>query len=168
MANVYKIKNYAMPTTAAPTPVASGTGLKTMLQIKLGTQNTARIIEWGISFDGSVAAAPGTVELIETAIIPATVTAAVAADIDKFDPNAVDPTTSNLIVSTTATGYTASAEGTIVATRTFDIQQLPGTGPYVKQFPLGREPMLNISTYLRIRVKFAATVNVLCYVDIEV
>ena len=169
MAELYTIYNGPMPTTASQAVVTTGTAIKTMLQVKLGTQSKGKIVAWGISFDGSAAATPGIIELCETGTVFATVTASAAADIHKVgDPNAVDPTTSAFIIGTTATGYTATAEGTITAVRQFDVQLLPPTAPYVLQFPLGREPCLNVSTAMRIRVKFATAVNAICWVTIEI
>ena len=139
MAQLYEISNGPMQTIAAPVSVTTGTVIKTMLQVKLGTQNKGKVVEWGISFDGSAAAAPIKCELIETGTVFATVTASASADITKFgDPNDVDPTTSNIILTTTGTGYTSTAEGTITTTRTFDAQLIAPTNQYVKQFPLGR------------------------------
>ena len=168
MAQLYAVYNGASPTTAAQVVVTTGTAIKTLLQIKLGTQNFGKIVEWGISFDGSAAATPIKCELLETGTVFATVTAHVAAGIVKLDPNAVDPTTSNFILTTTGTGYTATAEGTITASRVFDAQLVAPTNQYVKQFPLGREPIVNVSTSLRIRVTAAAAVNCYCYVVVEV
>jgi hypothetical protein len=165
---LYQIYNGVSPTTAALAPVTTGTAIKTLLQIKLGTQNKGKVVEWGISFDGSAAATPIKCELIETDVA-ATVTAHVAAGIILLgDPNDIDPTTSNIIVGTAATGYTASAEGTTTASRLFDYQLIAPTNQYIKQFPLGREPMINISKFLRVRVTAPVAVNALCYVTVEI
>lgn len=166
---LYQIFNGPSPTTAAQAVVTTGTAIKTLLQIKLGTQNKGKVVEWGISFDGSAAATPIKCELLETGTVFATVTAHVAAGIVLLgDPNDIDPTTSNIIVGTAATGYTSTAEGTITATRVFDAQLVAPTNQYIKQFPLGREPMVNISTSLRIRVTAPVAVNALCYVTLEI
>jgi len=126
-----------------------------------------KVIEWGVSFDGSAAATPIKVELLETGTVFATVTAAVAADISKWDnPNAAASTTF-FSVGTAATGYTASAEGTITATRMFDVQLVAPTNPYVKQFPLGREPLVDAVSALRIRVTAGAAVNAYAYCLLE-
>ena len=167
---LYMIANGPMQTSAAFATVATGTAIKTLLQIKPSATATARIIEWGISFDGSAAATPGKVELIETDGA-ATVVASVANDITKWDASALaggDPTTNLIQVGTTATGYTASGEGTITATRDFDVQLIAPTNQYVKQFPLGREPVIQINKFARIRVTFGASVNAYCYMIIEI
>jgi hypothetical protein len=167
---LYLIANGAAPTTAALVAVTTGTAIKTMLQVKLGTQSKGALCEWGISFDGSAAATPGKIECIETGTVFATVTASVAADISKVgDPNGVDPTTSAFIVGTSSTGYTSTAEGTITATRGLDTPKfIAPTNQYEKQFPLGREPCLNVSTSTRIRVTFGAAVNCYCYMFIAI
>lgn len=165
------IANGPMQTTAAFAPVATGTSIKTMLQVKPSATIIARIIEWGISFDGYAAALPGKVELIETDVA-ATVTAAVAADITKIDGDALsggDVTTNLIQVGTTATGYTSSGEGSIASVRNLDAPQfISPTTQYQKQFPLGREPIIQVGKFARIRVTFGTTVNCYCYMIVEV
>ncbi len=166
----YKIFNGVMPTTASQVAVATGTAIKTLLQVKSSATIGFHIVEWGISFDGNSAATPGIVELLETDVA-ATVTALAAADIHKFDAAALmggDPTTNLLPVGTTSTGYTASAEGSITAIRQFDVQHIMGTNQYVMQFPLGERPFVQVSKFARIRVKFASSINAICYMVIEI
>lgn len=167
----FLIANGPMQTTAAPASVTTAAVIKTLLQVKPSATLAMKVIEWGISFDGSAAATPGKVELIETDVA-ATVTAAVANDITKFDGLALaggDPTTNLIQVGTTATGYTASAEGTTTVTRDLDGPQLIApTTQFIKQFPLGREPIVQISKFLRIRVTFASAINAYCYVIVEI
>jgi len=57
---LYFIPNGPSPTIAAQAAVTTGTAIKTMLQVKLNAlaTNTAKVVEWGISFDGSAAATP--------------------------------------------------------------------------------------------------------------
>lgn len=167
---IYLLGNGPQQTTAAFATVTTGTAIKTLLQLKPGATVIAKIIEWGISFDGSAAATPGKVELIETDVA-ATVTAYAAADLTKLDSDALmggDPTTALIAVGTTSSGYTASGEGSITAVRNFDLQLLPPTGPYVKQFPLGREPVIQAGKFARIRVTFGTAVNAWCYLVIQI
>ena len=167
---LYTIWNGPSPTTAAQVPVTTGTAIKTLLQVKPSATKTAKIVEWGISFDGSAAATPIKCELIETDVA-ATVTAHVAAGIVKTDADALaggDPTTNLIQVGTSSTGYTSTAEGTITASRVLDAQLVAPTGQYIKQFPLGREPILQVSLFGRIRVTAGAAVNAYCYMVVEV
>lgn len=167
---IYQIYNGPSPTTAGQVAVTTGTAIKTLLQVKPSATLAAKIIEWGISFDGSAAATPILVELLETDVA-ATVTAHVAAGIVKVDGDALnggDPTTNLIQVGTTSTGYTGTAEGSITATRCFDVQQIAPTNQYVKQFPLGREPLIDIAKFARIRVTAGAAVNAICYMTVEI
>lgn len=167
---LYLIQNGAAGTTAAPVKVTTGTAIKTMLQFNPSATVIAKIVEWGCSFDGSTAATPGEVELVETDVA-ATVTATALADITKYDSDALsggNPTTNLIQVGTAATGYSASVEGTSTVARLFDLQLIAGTNQYVKQFPLGREPVLQVGKFLRVRMTFAAAINAYCYVIVSI
>jgi hypothetical protein len=167
--SLYLIGNGPMQTTAAFAAVTTGAVIKTLLQVK--PFNLVRIVEWGISFDGSAAATPGKVELIETDVA-ATVTASVDNDVTKYGPNVADvaaASVAGLTLGTAATGYTASAEGTITAVRNLDAPVfLPPTAPFVKQFPLGREPVIQIAKFGRIRVTFGAAINAYAYMILDI
>jgi hypothetical protein len=161
--------NGAMQTTAAPVKVSVST-IKTMLQVKTITQ--MRIFEWGASFDLSVAATPGQVECIETAAIFATVTASVTADITRWDAEALlfgDPMGTYFAASgTTATGYTATIEGSVANVRNLaGPQQIAGTNQFIEQFPLGYRPLVQPAVSQRIRMTFGGAVNAYCYELLE-
>lgn len=164
---LYQIYNGPMPTTAAQVPVTTGTAIKTLLQLK--PFNTIKIVEWGISFDGSAAATPIKVELLDTGTVFGTVTASADADVTKLGSveDAV-ASVAGLTLGTSATGYTCTSEGSITAVRMFDAQLVAPTNQYIKQFPLGREPKGIIGNAIRIRVTAAAAVNALCYITFEV
>lgn len=158
MRDLYVAYNGAMPTTAALAPVTTGTAIKTMLQLSTPSTRPIRIVEWGVSMDSVPSAVKW--ELIQTDVA-ATVTAHVSAGVMPYnDPNAP---ASLLTLGTTATGYTASGEGSTATTRIFDYQLLT-TNTYVKQWPLGNEPQLPVSKFLRLRATAAVAVNAVCYV----
>lgn len=164
MSSTYMVYNGPAVTTAAPVKVTTGTAIKTMIQLATSASVGMTVIEWGVSFDGvSSSAVPIECELIDVGVA-ATVTAYVAADLVKWgDPTG--PATVAQIGSTTLSGYTASAEGTVAATtRILGLQQVSPTGGFVEQFPLGREPGIPVSRFLRIRMTAAAAVNAYCYV----
>lgn len=163
----YTIFNGPMPTTASFAAVTTGTAIKTLLQIK--PFNVCTIVEWGICFDGSAAATPIEVELLDTGTVFGTVTASVDADIMKFDgAEGAVASVAGLTVGTSATGYTCTSEGSITTTKLFDTQFVAPTNQYVKQFPLGREPKCIIGNAVRIRVKAGTAVNAICYMVIEI
>lgn len=159
MDNIYVAYNGAMATTAALPAVTTGTAIKTLLQLATPSTTDIRIVSWGISFDGAPNAIAS--ELIQTDVA-ATVTAHVAAGVQPFnDSNAP---ASRLTLGTAATGFTASAEGTITATRYFDEQTL-SSNTYVREWPLGHEPRVPVSKFLRVRVTAAAAVNARCWIS---
>jgi len=170
----YKVYNGPMPTTSAFAPVTTGTSLKTMLQIKLGgsTNQIGKIKAWGISFDGNAAATPIKCELLATGTVKATITEFVAADvINMSDANAGAVTDDFPLAFTAAgdeSGYTATAEGSITATRPFDIQNVAPTNQYIFQWPLGEEPEFRADEYVRIRVHAGAAVNCTCWIEFEI
>jgi len=164
----FLMNNGPMQTTAAPSSVTTSAAIKTLMQFK--PLVPCKIIEWGISFDGSAAATPGKVELIETDVA-ATVTAFVNNDITKYDGEALqfgDPTSNYISVGTSASGYTATVEGSTTAVRDLDGPQLIApTSQFVKQFPLGREPLVQANKFARVRVTFGSAINAYTYMIVE-
>ena len=156
---IYFAANGATPTTAALVKVATGTSIKTLLQIATPSTTNITILEWGISFDGSAAATPIEVELFGT-----TVGASVGTSLTPTsfgDPNAV---ASLCVGGTAATCFSPGTEGSVANLRYFDLQLVAPTNQYVKQYPLGREPEIAASQFLRIRVTAGTTVNAYCYI----
>lgn len=168
MAQRYLIPSGPMQTTASFATLATGTAIITLLQIK--PLAILKVIEWGISFDGSAAATPGKIELIETDVA-ATVTASVDNDCTKVGDGVGDAEVFSTFATlgTTATGYNASGEGSITAIRNLDGPQLIApTNQFVKQFALGREPVIQKAKFGRIRVKFGTGVNAYAYMVVEI
>lgn len=164
---LYSIFNGPMPTTAAQVPVTTGTAIKTLLQLK--PFNICRIVEWGISFDGSAAATPIKCELLDTGTVFGTVTASADADIAKLSSvEQAAASVAGLTLGTSATGYTCTSEGSITAVRMFDAQLVAPTNQYVKQFPLGFQPQCIIGNAVRIRVTAGAAVNAYAYMIIDI
>lgn len=174
-AKTYVIYNSPMATTAAPVKQPTGTVIRTMMQLCPATGQIVRPIAWGISFDGFAAAAPGTVELIETNVAATMSTAYAAADIQPYGDGAAPANTAGASgvpfnLSTTTSGFATAAvtEGTTTVSRTADLQLIAPTNQYVQQWPLGREFECIPQRFLRVRVTFAATVNMICWVLVEI
>lgn len=144
--------------TAALSPVSTGTSIKTMLQIK-PTVDIA-IIEWGYSFD-VVPTALVKVELVTTGTVNATVTALSSGGVLKYDD--ATAAASSISLGTTASGYTASAEGTVTASRLLDYRLEWGQS-FAQQFPLDREPGVQANDILRVRVTTATAINMSTYI----
>lgn len=161
----YIVWNAPMQTTAALAKVTTGTSIKTMLQLATPSTRMIRVLSWGYNLDAIPGSTGGQVELIQTDVA-ATVTAHLASGVQPLDPNAP---ASLLTLGATATGYTATVEGTITAVRTFDTNLIPPTAgaqemDYDYQFLPEEQPIVAISKFLRVRCTMAAAVNMLCYV----
>jgi hypothetical protein len=162
VAGIYFAMNAAFPSTAAPVKMATGTSIKTLLQIATPATTSIQVIEWGISFDSTVVNIPVECELVDTFTVGATSLTALTPALY----GAPTAEASLCIGGSSATGYNsgASAEGSITNTRYGDIQLISPTNQYVKQFPLGQSFVIPASHYLRIRVTSANAVNAYCYV----
>jgi hypothetical protein len=164
MPRAFRVFNGPAPTTALQVGVTTGTALKTMLQLAAPATTGFEIKAWGVSANASAAATPPQWELLTTGSVGATVTAHVAAGLVPLNAQAQDAA-SVATLSTTTTGYTATAEGTITTTDVFDSQYLQPTGPYVMFRPLGDEFYVPPSTICRIRVLAGAAVTAICWID---
>ena len=160
----YKTWNEPMPTTATIAKVTTGTVIKTMLQVATPSTRQMQLISWGFSCDAAPGSGSLLVELLQTDVA-ATVTAHVPAGVQPLDPNAP---ASLMTLGTSATGYTASAEGSITATRSLDTWQIPTyqiEPAYAYQFMPDERPIIAVSKFLRVRATATAAVNMLCWVE---
>lgn len=154
-----------MPTTAAQASVTTGTAIKTMLQIATPSTRQIQLIAWGFTVDDSPGA-DGVVELLQTDVA-ATVTAHSATGVQPLDPNAP---ASLVTLGTSATGYTATAEGSITATRVFDAVALSSTTSespytYTYQWMPDERPIIAVSRFLRVRATTGSSaVDLRCWV----
>lgn len=158
MANLYFAASGAAPTTSPLVKLATGTSTATILQVTNGSTRPLKVVEWGISFDGSAAATPVEVELFSTATAATSMNAGMTPMLYD-DPNA--PASQ---VSSTQYWKSGQSEGSISALRYADVQLVAPTNQYVKQWPLGREFQVAVSTYLRVRVTAGTSVNAYAYV----
>lgn len=162
-AKTYAVMNGAAPGAAAAVPITTGTAIKSMIQLATNaTTPSMRFVEWWVEYDGSTAATPIKTELIRHTTAPqTTLTAYVTADIARVnDPQAP---VSGLQLGTALSGFSnttteVAPTGTPVSLETHYVP--PTSGIYV-QFPLGREPEIQVAAFARIRTTAAAAVN--CY-----
>jgi len=135
--------------------VATGTSLKTLLQVATPATTDIRILGWGVSFDGIVVTnPPGRAQLVETASIAATVTSLTP---EKYGND--DGPASLCAGGTALTGYNAIAEGSVSGSRLLDAQNIHPQMGYAVYFPTIALFKVNISRMLRIRVLFSVDVN---------
>lgn len=157
--HIYKAWNGPMPTTAAQASVTTGTAIKTMLQVATPATRKLQLLEWWFALDDPPGA-DGVIELLTTDVA-ATVTAHVASGVQPEDSS--DPA-SLMTLGTSATGYTATVEGTPTATRVFDavsLSSVSGESLLIggRQWLPGRGPVVPISTFLRIRATTPTTAS---------
>ena len=162
MLHRYTACNGPMPTIAAQQSVSTGTSIKTMLQVATPSTREIEVIAWGYSLSG---VPNGTVELLQTDVA-ATVTAHVAAGVQPLDAGLP---ASLMTLGTTATGYTASGEGSITATRVFKSHLITNTAGenelnHYYQFLPEERPIIAASKFLRVRVTMGTSVSMQCFV----
>lgn len=165
-AKTYTVLNGAVPGAAAAVPITTGTAIKSMMQLYTSAATAIRIVEWWTEFDGSAAATPIKVELVGATTAPqTTLTTYAAADIaPSNDPNAA---ASDLSLASNASGFgTGATEVTPTGTvRNLATHFVPPTSGIYIQYPLGREPEIKVSAYVRHRTTAGAAVN--CYAGIS-
>jgi hypothetical protein len=170
----YVILNCAAPTTAGPVAQPTGTAIRTMMQLRTAASVEARLIAFGVSFDGSAAATPGKVEIFETSVAATMTTAYAAADIMPFDylatANTAGASGVPFNLSTTTSGFATAAvtEGTVAGYRLAWGGLIAPTNQFDYQYPLDREFDLTPQMYLRLRVTFGASINMVAYLVVAV
>lgn len=128
----------------------STSAAKTLLQIKPVTQMLA-VCAWHCSLDASSAGAAVNVELIDVDV---------AATVTSLTPDLwANPNdqAARAVGGTSATGYNASAEGSITGSRLLDSVELPPLGGvYTHWYPPNERPLVAAGRFLRIRHQQAA------------
>jgi hypothetical protein len=142
--------------------VATGTALKTVLQVGIPSTTDIRIHGWGVSFDGiSATGDPGRCSLLDSTVAA---TAGTSLTPEKWESE--DAPASLCVGGTALTAYNLT-EPTHTAVRYYDSQEVhPQTG-YSVFFPSERHPRVKPSRFLVIRVLFAATVNCIPWILYE-
>ena len=121
---------------------------KSIAELGTAANDRAKILEWWVEFDGATATAVPV--KIEVGRFSAAVTTATTFTIDKYDP-------ADGAASVTAK-HSTTAEGAGTADDAVIHRVHPQSGLYI-QYPLGREWVLAVSTFWRIRCTAAASVN---------
>jgi hypothetical protein len=156
---LYWVQNAALPTTAAPVKVATGTSIKTLLQIGIPSTVAVRIVEWGISFD-----TPASASIIAVELFGCTGAVSGGTSFTPVEFGTFSGVPSLCVGGATATCFSPTGEGTVAAYRPMDLQLITPPAQYVKQWPLGREGQQNLSTFVRVRVTASVTCNTYAYV----
>lgn len=148
--------------TTVLTAVATGTALKTLLQISTAATTPVVVVEWGVSFDGTnSAAAPVQVRLQRQTTAG---TGGTAGAIVKYSNPASQPTANTTSLTAPAGTWTAEPTASDIIGGPWFVNPTSGM---VQQYPLGREITLDVSTRLAIVSVSAASVNAMPYFVIE-
>jgi len=122
---------------------------KSIFELGTGANNRVKIFEWWVAFDGTNASAvPG---LVEVGRFSAAITTGTSVTPSKYDTGDG--------ASSTTCKHTSTSEGAGTAVDVFKQRVPPTAGLYI-QYPLGRELILAVSSFFRIRCTYAAAVNV--------
>ena len=109
-----------------PVVVATGTAVKTVLQVATPSTTDIRVFAWGVSFAGIVATeAAGICTLMDTDV------AASVTTVTPIEWESDDQVASLCVGGASATGYNASGEGTIGATSLFNPITHQGDDPQI-------------------------------------
>jgi len=134
--------------------VATTTSVKSVLQVATPSTTDIRIAAWGVSFDGATPTnPPGVVTLVDVDVA-ATVTTLTPEEFGSDDNQA-----SLCVGGASATGYNASAEGSIAGSRILDGQDVHPQAGYSLWFPERFMPRVKASRFLRVRCLFSVDVN---------
>lgn len=152
-------------TTAVMLGTSYAAGSKVAIQLATPAGQQIRLVEWGISWSGSAAGTPTFCELVQNGTAS---TCSSAHSTTTIQPIGDSATACPLTMGTTSTGYGNGAITSATPDKYFDIQQIAPTGQYVKQWPLGREPVMIASKYCQLRVNTAATLTATAYIVFEV
>lgn len=174
-AAAYIIYNSTQATTAAPVKQPTGTAIRTMMQVRPATGYQVRLLAFGYAFDASAAATPGQIEVFETTAAATMSTAYAVGDIMPYNDynstaNTAGATGVPFNLSTATSGFATAAvtEGTVAEYRSAFLSMTGPTNELHYQWPLGREFSVTPQMYVRVRVTFAASVNMYCYIIFEV
>lgn len=148
--------------TSAPfdlVEVATGTALKTLLQVGVPSTTDVRIHAWGLSFDGaSPTDPPGKCHLADAAVAA---TAGTSLTPEEWES---DFAQNSLCVGGAALTAYNLTEPTHTGVRYLDGEEVHPQSGYSLWFPEGRRPRVGTSRFVIVRVLFGVSVNAIPWV----
>lgn len=164
MAGLFVAYNCALPTTTNMVAGTSyATGPKVAIQLNNPSTVQLRIVEWGVSFNGSAAGTPSVCSLSLAGAATATSTSLSGLVLPYSD----NQKTTSLTMGTSNSGFGNATMASNTTAKEFDTQFVAQAGMYLKQWPLGREPVVLASSFLQLRINTAVTLTALAYIVFE-
>jgi hypothetical protein len=151
-------------TTGVLMPTSYASGAKVAIQLAPASGSYLRIVEWGVSFNGTAAAAPAVCTLAQASAASTVTTAHSTSTILPVSDLAK---VSTLQMGTSLSGYGNGAITTNTTERQFAAAQIGPMTQYEKQFPLGRDFVVLSGKFLQLRINTAATLSAIAYVVFE-
>ncbi len=162
---LYIAYNCAIDATAGVLAGTSyATGAKVAIQLAPPAGRNIRVVEWGVSFNGSAAGTPAVCTLAQASAASTTTTAHSTSTIMPVGDN---NKASQLSMGTTTSGFGNGAITTNTTERQFAAAFVGPTSQYEKQFPLGRDYVVEPSKFLQLRINTAATYTAVAYIVFE-
>ncbi|MFH8405563.1 hypothetical protein ACH4FX_12420 [Streptomyces sp. NPDC018019] len=151
-------------TTGVMAGTSYTTGAKCAVQLATPSTISVRVVEWGVSFNGSAAGTPAVCTLAQASAATTSLTAHSTSTVMPVGDNAK---ASSLTMGTGSTGYGAATIITNTTERQFAGAFVGPTSQYEKQFPLGRDFLVLPSKYCQLRINTAATLTAIAYIVFE-
>lgn len=149
--------------------MAAGTsyssGAKVAIQLAAPSGSDIRIVEWGVS---SSATAPAAKTLYTLAQASAATTCTTAHSTASVAPLGDSSRACPLTFSTSTTAFGVTGITTNTTERQFAAFLGDPTEHYEKQFPLGREPVIQAGKFGQLRINTQATYSILGYIIFDV
>lgn len=139
-------------------------GAKVAIQLVPSANDYLRVIEYGVSFSGTAAAAPSVVSLAQSS--------AAATGLTTHSTSTIMPVgdlakTSTLQMGTALSGYGAVSIVTNTTQRQYAGALVSPMTQYEKQLPLGRDFVVTAGAFLQLRINTAATYTAIAYIIFE-
>lgn len=153
-------------TTGVIAPVSYTSGAaRISVQLAPPSGMDLRLVEWGVSFNGSALAAPATCTLAQ-ASAASTVVVHSDTTIKALGDREV---VSGLTFGTSATGYGAGTVGLTTNTteKQFAAALIGPLSQYEKQLPLGRDFVVTGGKFCQLRISVPVTISALAYIAFE-
>lgn len=157
----------------ATTGVMAGTsyaaGAKVAIQLAPPSTINLRIIEWGVSFNGTAAGAPAVCTLAQASAATTFSGSGgnLAHSTSTIMPVGDNPKSSSLTMGLSASAFGATTIVTNTTERQFCAALIGPTSQYEKQFPLGRDYVVSPSKFLQLRINTAAAYTAIAYIVFE-